>query len=158
MPLRHCEWVEGGLRIVGPEETVNPEPHRPNEVEVARLRLRSPRVINPWGWAEDHHIRTWTTQSEQIVTFMQSLEDGFPRIILTPTMTIDEHGRVVVNLDIGCETADVVGGPDFGTFWKTVVRRTAPALAEKLSVGIQRQLCGYGLYPEADDEGRPVQG
>ena len=139
--------MEGELRIVGLKETVNPNTNRPNEVDVAQLRLKSPRDVPSWHMTIDRPIRARATESEQITTFLRSLEIGSPRIILTPTMAVDEHGGLVVNLDIHCETNEVVAGQGVEEFWKTAVRRVAMPFTEQLSLGIREQLFGYGFHP-----------
>ena len=147
MPFPHCEWVEGELRIVGLKEIVDSNTKRPKEVDVAPLRLKSPRAIPSWHMIIDRPIRARATESEQITTFLRSLEIGSPRIILTPTIAVDEHGGVVVNLDVHCELNQVAAGQEFEEFWKTAVRRVAMPFAERLSMGIQEQLFGYGFHP-----------
>ena len=150
-PLGHCEWVDGELRLVGLDNNTNQDTTR-REVEVARLRLESPSNAAPWARNEDHQIRTWATQREEIGTFMQSLADGSPHIILTPAMALDEHGRVVVKLHIGSKVTEAAVGPKYQIFWENVARCTARALVENLSRGIEEQLSGFGLYPESSDE------
>ena len=146
-PLAHCEWVDGELRFVGLENTPTQDTTRRVEVEVARLRLESPSNAAQWSTNEEHQIRTWATRGEKIGTFMRSLVEGSPRIILTPAVALDDDGRVVVKLDIGSDVAGVEVGQEYQLFWANVARRAASTLAKDLSRGIEEQLSGIGLDP-----------
>lgn len=139
--LPHCEWRGGELRLVGLEDVAEPVACHPVQVKVARLQLTSPLVLgrHPDPWT-NHLIRAPALKRERIATLIRSLEGGSPRIILTPAMTLDERGAIVIDLTIACETKDVDTGKEFQRFWGAVVNRSAMSLTKRLAVAIEDEL------------------
>ena len=127
---------------------MDPDTNLPNKVEVANIRLAAPRVrgslLNPWV---SQQLRAPADKTELITTFVRSLEAGSPRIILTPTITVDEDGGFVVNLAIRCETDEVGAGHCYLKFWTSVVRSSSISFTERLNVAIE-EVFEKGLYPD----------
>ena len=151
-PLAHCQWVDGDVRLSGLENNSNQDASRGIAVAVARLRLESPINNAAWGRNEEHQIRSRSIRGEEIGTLMRSLVAGSPRITLTPTMAVDDDGRVVIKLKIVSDVAEAEVGQEYQVFWAKVVRHAARALAKDLSRGIEVQLSGVGLDPESEVE------
>lgn len=118
---------------------------------MARLRLTSPLTLGPHpdSWT-NYLIRAPATRRDRITTLIQSLEHGTPRIVLTPVMTLDEHGGVVINLTVTCETKEVESEKIFDSFWSTVVKRSALSFTERLGVAIEEELSDYDVDPDLD--------
>lgn len=141
--LPHCEWRGGELGLVGLEDIAKPIACHPIEVKVARLQLTSPSVVggNP-DLQTSHLIRAPLLKRDKVTTLMRSLDNGSPRIVLTPAMTLNECGAIVFNLTIACETKDADAEKEFQRFWSAVVERLAMPFTRQLGVAIEDELFG----------------
>lgn len=122
------------------QDHLHSDTNLPHEVEVARLRVTVPRTLRPLHTTDGSRIRAPASNRGAIITFIQSLRNQSPRIILSPTMSLAEDDAILVDIAIRSETSDIEGEDESQMFWDSVAQQFAYSIADHLGIAIEDQL------------------